>query len=37
LRRGLESLKHVMEHAAGHVVATGVLALIGELLSHPVH
>jgi len=34
LRRGLESLRHVMEHAIGHVVATGVLALIGELLNH---
>jgi hypothetical protein len=33
LRRGLESLKHVMEHATGHVVATGVLALIAQLLS----
>jgi hypothetical protein len=31
LRRGLEALKHIMEHATGHVVATGVLALIGEL------
>jgi AbiTii-like protein len=37
LRRGLESLKHVMEHATGHVVATGVLALIGELLSRAAH
>ena len=37
LRRGLESLKHVMEHATGHVVATGVLALIAELLSHSAH
>jgi hypothetical protein len=35
LRRGLESLKHVMEHATGHVVATGILTLIAELLSHP--
>jgi hypothetical protein len=33
LRRGLESLRHIMEHAVGHVVATGALALIGELLS----
>jgi hypothetical protein len=37
LRRGLESLKHVMEHATGHVVATGVLALIAELLSRAAH
>jgi hypothetical protein len=37
LRRGLESLKQVMEHAMGHVVATGVLAIIGELLSHAAH
>jgi AbiTii len=37
LRHGLESLKHVMEHAAGHLVATGVLATIGELLSRAAH
>jgi hypothetical protein len=37
LRRGLESLKRVMEHAAGHVVATGALALIAELLSRAAH
>ena len=37
LRRGLGSLKHIMEHASGHVVATGVLALIGELLSRAAH
>jgi hypothetical protein len=37
LRRGLVSLTHVMEHATGHLVATGVLALIGELLSHAAH
>jgi hypothetical protein len=37
LRRGLESLKRVMEHATGHVVATGVLTLIGELLSRAAH
>lgn len=37
LRRGLESLKHVMEHATGHVVATGILTLIGELLSRAAH
>jgi AbiTii len=37
LRRGLESLKHVMEHATGHVVATGVLTLIAELLSRAAH
>jgi len=34
LRRGLKSLKRVLEHATGHVVAIGILALIGELLSH---
>jgi hypothetical protein len=37
LRRGLESLRHVLEHATGHVVATGALALIGELLSRAAH
>jgi hypothetical protein len=37
LRRGLESLKHVMEHATGHLVATGVLTMIGELLSRAAH
>ena len=37
LRRGLDLLRHVMEHATGHVVATGVLALIGELLSRAAH
>jgi hypothetical protein len=37
LRRGLESLKHIMEHASGHVVAVGVLALITELLSRSAH
>ncbi len=37
IRRGLETLKHVMEHAAGHVVATGALAAIGELLSRSAH
>jgi hypothetical protein len=34
LRRGLESLKHIMEHAAGHVVAAGALGLIEKLLTH---
>lgn len=33
LRRGLETLKRVMENAAGDVVAAGVLALIGQI--HP--
>jgi len=33
LRRGLESLRHVMEHAAGHVVGMGVLAGIEKLLA----
>ena len=33
LRRGLESLKHVMEHAAGHVVGMRVLAGIEKLLA----
>lgn len=37
LRRGLEALKDVMEHATGHLVATGVLSLIAQLLSHPAH
>jgi hypothetical protein len=31
LHRGLEALKHIMEHAAGHLVATGVLGLIAQL------
>jgi hypothetical protein len=33
LRHGLESLKHIMEHATGHLVATGALALITKLLQ----
>ena len=33
LRRGLQSLKHVMEEAAGHVVASGVLVAISQLLG----
>jgi hypothetical protein len=33
LHRGLESLKRIMEHAAGHVVGTGVVVAIVELLS----
>jgi hypothetical protein len=37
MRRGLESLTHVMQHATGHVVATGVLTLIAELLSRAAH
>jgi hypothetical protein len=37
MRRGLESLKHIMEHTAGHLVATGVLAAIAELLAHAAH
>lgn len=37
LRRGLESLKRIMEGAAGNLVASGVLASIAELLSHPAH
>jgi hypothetical protein len=32
LRRGLEVLKQIMEHAAGHLVAAGVLSLIAPLL-----
>ncbi len=32
LRRGLEALKRIMEHAAGHLVAAGVLSLIAPLL-----
>jgi AbiTii len=34
IRRGLESLKHVMEHATGHLVASGALTLIEKLLQH---
>lgn len=38
LRRGLESLQHIMEHATGHLIAAGVLGLIGSLLhTVPVH
>jgi AbiTii len=37
VRRGLESLKHVMEHAAGHVVGAGVLSLIANLLTRLPH
>jgi len=33
LRRGLESLKHVMEHAAGHVIGAGILTHIDKLLG----
>jgi hypothetical protein len=33
LRRGLESLKHIMEHATGHLIATGALTLIAQLLA----
>jgi hypothetical protein len=33
LRSGLESLKHIMEHATGHLIATGALSLIAQLLS----
>jgi hypothetical protein len=33
LRRGVESLRHVMEHATGHLVASGALTLIGKLLE----
>jgi hypothetical protein len=32
LRSGLESLKHVMEHGAGHVVGMGVIAGVEKLL-----
>ena len=32
-----ESLKHMMEHASGHLVATGALAMIGQLLPHAAH
>jgi hypothetical protein len=38
LRRGLEFLKGVMEHATGHLVAEGVLTLIATLMSSiPAH
>jgi hypothetical protein len=33
LRSGLESLKHIMEHATGHLIATGALSLIVQLLG----
>jgi hypothetical protein len=33
LRRGLESLRRVMEHAAGHVVGMGVITGIEKLLA----
>jgi hypothetical protein len=33
LRRGLEALKRIMEHAAGDLVAAGVLSLIAPLLN----
>ena len=38
IRKGLEVLKSVLEHAAGHLVATGALTLIGHVLgSMPPH
>ena len=37
LSRGLKALQHVMEHAASHVMATGVLTLIAQLLSRAAH
>jgi hypothetical protein len=33
LRRSLASLRHVMEHAAGHVVGMGMLLGIDKLLE----
>jgi hypothetical protein len=33
VRRGLESLKHIMEHATGHLIATGALTAIAQLLA----
>jgi hypothetical protein len=33
VRRALESLKHIMENAGGHLVAIGALALIAKLLQ----
>jgi hypothetical protein len=33
VKKALGTLKNVMEHAAGHVVAAGVLALIAMMLS----
>jgi hypothetical protein len=33
LRRGLESLRHVLEHATGHLIAAGALQLIAQLLG----
>jgi hypothetical protein len=33
LRRGLESLRGIMEHAAGHLVAVGALDAIAKLLA----
>jgi hypothetical protein len=37
LRRGLESLKHIMEHAAGHLIAAGALTFIEQLLARLPH
>ena len=34
LRAGLESLKHIMEHASGHLVAVGAHHLISNLLQN---
>jgi len=33
LRRGLESLKRILEHAGGHIVAVGALDAIAKLLA----
>jgi hypothetical protein len=38
IQRGLETLKRIMEHASGHLVAAGVLGLITPLLhALPAH
>lgn len=38
IQRGLETLKRIMEHATGHLVAVGVLGLITPLLhAFPAH
>jgi hypothetical protein len=37
LSRGLKALQRIMEHAAGHIVATGVLTLVAQILSRAAH
>jgi hypothetical protein len=36
LQRGLDALRRIMEHAAGHVIGAGILALIAQVAQvHP--